>query len=303
MKPNTLEKIRSDLRLVIEAGGSEPSISMSAAARGIGVSVTAVSQFLSAKYQGDNDRLAEKVHSWLQRQAEKRQYTEILRQTILTGAVKRLMQTARACHIQRDIGVATGQAGVGKTRACKLYAKQNPDVILIETMPYYTARYLMADIHRGVGYNGVGTVINMTNDVIDKLKDSGRLIIIDEAEHLPYKALELIRRLYDKAGIGLLLVGMPQLITNLRGNHGQYRQLYSRIGVHSLIPELAENDVKALVGSAIPNSNGVWKNFAGETDNARALGKLLKHSIQISKANDSPVTGPTVQQAKKYIII
>lgn len=52
----------------------------------------------------------------------------------------------------------------------------------------------------------------MFSDIVDKLKSSGRLIIIDEAEHLPYKSLELVRRIYDKANVGILLVGMPATI-------------------------------------------------------------------------------------------
>jgi DNA transposition AAA+ family ATPase len=68
-------------------------------------------------------------------------------------------------------------------------------------------------------------------DIIDKLKSSGRLNIIDEAEPLPYKSLELLRRIYDKAQVGILLVGMPRLIMNLKGEKRQYAQLYSRVGI------------------------------------------------------------------------
>ena len=58
----------------------------------------------------------------------------------------------------------------------------------------------------------------MMLDIIDKLKSSGRLIIVDEAEHLPYTSLELLRRIYDKAEVGILLVGMPRLMKNLKGD-------------------------------------------------------------------------------------
>ncbi|MEV9348723.1 ATPase, partial [Klebsiella pneumoniae] len=54
--------------------------------------------------------------------------------------------------------------------------------------------------------------------------------LIDEAENLPYRALEVIRRIHDKAGVGVVLAGMPRLIINLKGKRGEYAQLYSRVG-------------------------------------------------------------------------
>jgi DNA transposition AAA+ family ATPase len=40
---------------------------------------------------------------------------------------------------------------------------------------------------------------------IAALRDSGRLLMVDEAENLPYRALETLRRIHDKSGIGMVL--------------------------------------------------------------------------------------------------
>ena len=61
----------------------------------------------------------------------------------------------------------------------------------------------------------------MVSGIVKKLKGSGRMIIIDEAEHLPYKALELLRRVHDKAGMGVLLVGLPRLIHKIMEGRGE----------------------------------------------------------------------------------
>lgn len=300
----SISEIRTQLSEHLENPGIKAEkISMNSAARGIGVSVTAISQFLNAKYTGDNEGLAAKIASWLQRQYERRNYRETFERTLPTTAVTKVLQTARFCHIQGEIGVATGPAGAGKTRGAKLYARQNPDVILIEVLPYSTPKNVISEIHQAVGLSGQGTITTMTADVIDRLKDSERLLVIDEAEHLPYKALETVRRLHDLAGIGIMLVGMPRLITNLRGSQGQYRQLYSRIGIHAVIPDLAENDIQLLVAEALPNSNGVWKAVRRETENARALGKLLKQAQLVAASNGTPVTDEVIREAKQYIIV
>jgi len=278
---------------------------MSAAARGIGVSVTAISQFLSGKYKGDNQKLARRVESWLQRVSERREYNEVFIETIDTFALRIIWKACRDAHIQSEMAVITGPSGVGKTRGLRAYAKENPDVVFLRVLPCYSMRDMLSEIHRMVGFSGHTRVTDMAADIIEKLKGSGRLLIIDEAEHLPYKALEMLRAIYDRAGVGIVLAGMRHLILNIRGSKGQFKQIYSRIGRHAEVPTMERHpeDIEKLVSHAIPGSNGIWKAFAEQTDNARQLEKLVKMSIQIAQKNDSPVTGQIVKQAKKYIII
>lgn len=301
-----INKIRQQLAEHLANPGTEmEKVSMNAAARGVDVSVTAISQFLGDKYPGDNKKVAEKIEGWLKRQAERKLHEPILTETIPTEAVSKIMKVARICHIEGEMGVATGDAGVGKTRGVELYESQNPDVIVVKVIPGYSSKTMMRKLHKAAGYNGQGTIIDMFEDVVERLRNTGRLIIIDEAENLPYKAHELLRRIYDIAGIGILLVGMPELISRLRGSKGEYKQLYSRIAIHAKIPsmEKSPDDVKSLVAAAIPGSNGVWKAFYDITSNGRQLEKLIKRSIQVADRNDSEVTPEIVRNAKQYIII
>ena len=280
-------------------------ISQSAVARGIGRSATAVSQFLKGEYPGDNLTIAQEIDAWMKRHEERTAHKGIFAHTIETFAVKKVRQACRIAHIENEMVVITGDAGVGKTKGINAYKEQNPDVLIIAVIPNYTAKTLMRDIHSQIGFNGEGTVIDMFRDVVERLKGSDRLLIIDEAEHLPYKALECLRRLYDLAGIGLALVGMPQLIGNMRGNRGQYRQLYSRVAVHADIPDMRDHpeSVEALIKSELPNGNGIWQDFYNETTNGRRLGKLLKLTVELSKKNNSDITAEMIKEAKKLILI
>ncbi len=59
-----------------------------------------------------------------------------------------------------------------------------------------------------------------------QVKHSVELLVIDEAERLSAQALEHLRDRFDRAHLGLLLIGMPGIDKRL----ARYPQLYSRIG-------------------------------------------------------------------------
>ncbi len=304
-----IEKIRQQLKEVTAGSrNSKDRISESAIARGIGRSDAAVNLFVNDKYTGKNLLLAQQIEKWMIRQEEKKNVQVIFPETIDTFAVSKVNKACRIAHVENKIVVITGQAGVGKTVAVKKYVTENPDVIHVQVIPYYTAKDVMSDIHRAVGYNGEGRLIDMFKIVLKDLKDSNRMILIDEAELLPYRGLEMIRRLYDLSGIGIALVGMPKLITNMRGKGGEYRQLYSRIALHAEIPSLsnyekADVDIETMIKSVLPNSNGTWKKFAEITRNPRTLENLLDQSIRIAERNDCEINDEIIHRAKNLIII
>lgn len=166
----------------------------------------------------------------------------------------------------------------------------NPGVILIEADLGYSPKVLFSELHKKLGFDGTGTVHEMFLNIVEKLKYSGRLIIIDEAEHLPYKSLELVRRIYDKANIGILLLGMKRLISNLKGKNGQYAQLYSRVGIVTELTKLTSNDEEAIIHSLVPKFKLPIEVVSGVSKgNTRILTKLLVRAIRVAQINSSEI--------------
>lgn len=73
----------------------------------------------------------------------------------------------------------------------------------------------------------------MMREVINRLRDTGGLLIIDEAQHLTTAALDLLRALNDRAGIGIAWIGNEPLRGRIEGmgREASYAQIFSRVGM------------------------------------------------------------------------
>ncbi|MFI3301166.1 MAG: AAA family ATPase [Candidatus Gastranaerophilales bacterium] len=271
-------------------------------AKAINVSNATLHLWLKGDYKGNVKKIDDAVSNFIE--IEKLREGRVKVNFVKTSIVDDVYDIVKTCHIENEIGVCCGEAGLGKTFAVKRYAIENTDVILVETDLGYTPKVLFSEIHKKLGFDGCGTIHSLLMDIIDKLKSSGRLIIVDEAEHLPYKSLELLRRIYDKAQVGILLVGMPRLIMNLKGEKREYAQLYSRVGIFSRLNKLNETDKKAIISTILPNSKSIYPTLSEYcAGNTRVLTKLLVRAVRIAEINNMEVNEDVLQASISQIII
>jgi hypothetical protein len=298
------EEIQKQLQHYLDTaivGGKKAS--MNGVARAIGRSTGTVSAWVKNKYTGNVDNIDYDIKIFLEREAER---NETARNEIPFCQIKnalRVWDTAKIAHLNRQICVVYGEPGSGKTRAVKEYAVNNPDVILIETDPGYSPKILFRNINKALGLEGLGQISELFDNAVQKLKMTGRLLIVDEAEILPYRALELLRRLHDKAYIGILLSGMPRLYYNLRGLNGEYKQLYSRVRTSVKLEALREEDTEMIVNAFLPDRNGIYKTFHKvSSGNGRTLEMLLLNSESIARLNKRKIDEAVVEKASTMLM-
>ncbi|EHT03192.1 TPA: ATPase [Klebsiella pneumoniae] len=275
-------------------------------ARAIGKSSTLISQYIQGKYPGDVKNIDELVSSFITREREKEKAARINISFVNTVTASRALEVINLAQVDCDINVIYGDAGLGKTMVLRQYAREHRDALLIEADPGYTARTVLEELCTLLGLSRSGNMHQLSEACIDALRDSGRLLMVDEAENLPYRALETLRRIHDKAGIGIVLAGMPRLIINLKGKRGEYKQLYSRVGFALNIGDaLPREDIETIAANMLDTVSDEAVNdalFGASKGNARRLFKLVRGVSRYSSLNQVPVTAGAVRKFAEMLI-
>jgi len=298
-----MQREDNDLRERLIETIKKRGYSQERAARSMGVSGGAISAWLAGKYSGDNEKMNQAVQSYLKLETERQQKRKKGIAFVKTAVSEEIFRVARICHTDLEFGVVCGPSGIGKTCAVKEYASRNRDVILIEGDPGYTAKDVFAEIMKRLG-EYPASINTMKNLAITRLKDSGRLIIVDEAENLPHRAIDLLRRVHDKAEIGILFVGLNRLYEGLISRRTAFSYVLSRIGVVSRIDLLTADDLKKIVNKALPNGEELAKTLHEiSRGNARTASKLIFRSQVMADENEVPITAEIIRECGRELFI
>lgn len=281
--------MEEDIRQRLSAHMAESGASQNKVARALGISSSALSQWLSDTYKGDNTSVDARVADYLSAAAEEDGTAASLEEQgiVETGCYKSASKFCTLVSKNRMMGMLIGDAGAGKTTALRDYARKHPASILVEADPGYTPRVFFEELCSRLNISAPNTTHAKFTQAVDKLKNSGRLLMIDEAEWLPTETLEYVRRIHDKAGIGIVLCGLPRLERNVRGNREQFLQLSSRIQLVIRLKNLTQKDVEAYLESRFEKYSkdcaDVLVEFSGR--NCRIMANICKLSAETMAFN------------------
>ncbi|KYG90354.1 hypothetical protein A0U40_18355 [[Bacillus] sp. KCTC 13219] len=111
-----------------------------------------------------------------------------------TAISKQIVGALEYGRIQRTISVVYGDAGIGKTRTMREWAKDKTDVVVVTANPAIKSpKGFFKHLARQLKTTAQGSIDDLVMDIMDKLMVSDRTIVIDEAQHLVRETLELVR--------------------------------------------------------------------------------------------------------------
>ena len=195
----------------------------------LGFSGATISFYKSKSYEGDVEKLEHQIKRWLE---EEKRKEEMLNIPIIIhlSTIKQVYRAIDNAKDRKNISVVTGDAGCGKTEAARHYVNYSSQAILVEVGPIVTRKSLLNELARCMDLETKGSLDMIVLNIVEKLKDTGKVIIIDEADRLDYGKLDILRRISDQARCGLVLIAISKFKYELENKHNDYDQLSSRCG-------------------------------------------------------------------------
>lgn len=224
------------------------SNSASNAAKALGQSGSTISDIRNCKYRGDVRQFFKDFSSYLTLKDEKKSriYKEL--DYVPTSVSEYMYQVIRGVHIAGECEIITGDTGVGKSRTITKYAADYPENTIVVKASYAESSIIgiLRAIAAELGINGLNRLHDLNAAVLSRLHD-GMLIIIDEAQHLKFPAIDHLRSLSDiftdrGETMGVCFVGNPSFMRHFDDRKLPVTgQVFNRANIR---PYIAASDVK-----------------------------------------------------------
>jgi len=264
------------------SGTSETQI-----ARMIARSVPLVSQYTNKIYTGDIQAVERDIRSLLTRQ-EDLEFVGRKHPFCNTLNARLIWEALQFCDEYRDMGVVVGPSGSGKTTVCNEYKHENRGSILCTAD---LTRRSISEVLRMIATKISRRIENRTrnstllDEVVDQLKHSNRLIIIDEAHLLRWENFEILRKIHDCAGVGIAYVGQERLYDQMKGASDKaylFDQIYGRITMKRDNLSVERKDVQLLADVIEPGLDKACIDFLFERAKERKKFRNVTKTLQVA---------------------
>ena len=209
----------------LEAYRVQHGLSMGDLAKELDSNATAVSKYLNGKPEGDVAKLEATAEDVLKTAGQR---AEVGLTFFATNVTRRITTVLEQIQRTDDFGLIHGAAGLGKSRGIEGFVAKHPSAIALELNrwqrdPAGIEEQLFQTLETGQWPGNIRRVSWM----VQRLRKSRRLVIIDNAQRLAKGGLEWLFDFHDATHCPIALVGNPEVLKPIRSNDQQF----SRIGI------------------------------------------------------------------------
>ena len=249
-------------------------------ARELGTSGSQVSRYLSDKFEGDVETFESKAEDVL-RTAPIRRIVGC--ETFETSVTKQIAGTINLVLKTNDFGVIHGPAGIGKSIAAARYQAENATAILISlTQDCGNAHFIQKMIFARVksrAFSASG--MNRAEWIIDRLRGSNRLVLLDNGQRLTHNARKYLFDLHDETHCPVVLFGNPEILDQIKANDQQF----SRIGLSTdtkLKPKECHKIAELILGQMCPEHSDALISYATQVVSNRGHIRALRKQVTLA---------------------
>lgn len=252
-KDNFTDAELQALRAKVQEIKNAEDLSWSQLATESGIAKSTISAFGEGSYSGNNNKVANEVQRWLNAREEQRKERARLPDIpafLETPTAERITNLLRWAQTAQDLVVIAGAPGIGKTATAIQYSAITPRcwhaAMAPSTRGVNTA---LVEILDAMGeHDAKGTPQALSRRVAHRVKDSGALIIIDESQHLSEQAIEELRAIHDRTGVGIVFMGNEEIYSRINGTgrKAAFAQVTSRVGMRLNQPRAKEGDTRII---------------------------------------------------------
>ena len=216
------------IRARLQAYRAETRISNQDLATKLGVSATVVSHYLHAdgmRYTGHVDKVEAKIESFFASMAMRETAAAEVEATIETEIGDDVMAAINRAIKTESVIIVSGPAGCGKTHMLRTFAAKHTSALLITIDELNGSVFgIEREIANQLPTKGAGDYARPFDFVVSKLRNSGRLLMVDNAHKLKTTGFSILFDLADKTGIPILLVGNGVIEARIKGQTAMSRE-------------------------------------------------------------------------------
>ncbi|BCW89991.1 hypothetical protein sos41_31590 [Alphaproteobacteria bacterium SO-S41] len=266
------------------------------AAKLAGVAEGTLSSWANDTYAGDNAKVAEKVTKWLKLRADRVMRAREMVTTPpfqRTKSAQRILAILDYAQMDGDMAVIGCGPGFGKTTACEQYRMERPRVSISTMSPSSRGvSTALIMVLQSLGEKGAkGTPQALSSKICEKVSGGGALLIIDEAQHLSALAVDELRSIHDRTGVGMVFVGNQHIFDLFDGTRNvTFAQFSSRIGMREKQNRPRREDVAMIAaawGVEEKDEADLLFKVSQQPGGLRSITKLMKLATRIAQLDSA----------------
>lgn len=300
------------LRSQLEEYKTSKNVSLRQLAKELASSETMVSKYLANKFEGNVELFEAAVRDLLKSAA--------LRNTIIVGEIETFptlitKQVHKFIELHRrasSIGLIFGPSGIGKTRAIETYLATNKLALFFGASRFSGCNHtaVINAIFRQIDHASYVLKKHGTKGqyVAEKLRGSGRLLIVDDAHRLTRKAVECLFDFHHDTKCPVVLVGyedaMLGFIRGIDCNGTLASKLGSKITVDlkNTVANVATEMVKRIWPEAVDQIAPLAIHVAEQPGHLRSLFNQLRLAKELHVSGVCQSAEQAFRGAHGYLI-